>query len=52
MLEEQPREEGDPDFELEKEFIFSDVREKHWKYVIVGKIRTIKIFMLLGVRYT
>ena len=35
MLEDQSREEGDPNLELEEDFIFLNDREKYWKCVIV-----------------
>ena len=35
MLEDQSKEEGDPDLDLEYDFVFLDDREKHWKDVVV-----------------
>ena len=48
MLEDQSREEGDPDLGLEEDIYILDHMEKHWKYVIVenneyrGKVHDLK----------
>ena len=48
IQEDQSREEGDPDLELEEDIYILDNREKHWKDVIVenneyrGKVHDLK----------
>ena len=37
MLEDQSRDEGYPNLELDEYFIFLDYRERHWKDFIVEK---------------